>query len=462
MTTPPNDEPQPVLANVPACEGCGKASGLKLTRGGNPRLPRGWKWHHNEAGELICFCSDCWRQRYKLRAVTFPVAEVLNGEWKEFTDALKACWGLSTSLANWAVNELAKADTPRLPGDEKLAAMPKVGLYQLWQQHHQRSAWTGAAQSANCLLRGVELKYRSQRLDVVWRNKAVLPRYRYPVPYPVHNATWEPSYQEYTGTDGQVSKVPSVSVPLGSKRFLVRLRGGYERARQLAAFAKIISGEAIRGELALYRVRGSLGDHRSSVSERHPGGGARVSYRIMCKLVAWLPGGERVKDRSGTLEVKTASNALWVAFAEGRENPWMLKANYVRRWIMAHRWKLQAIATDTKAERRRPKKRRLQLNEYLDKITHRQRNRLDTFCHTAAKMLAFFAHRQNVAEVVYDDRNKKYFQGEFPYFKLAGLLKQKLDEFGIVFRQAASDTNGSAESESNGDDDGNGSASGTS
>src|SRR6266702_4513974 len=101
------------------CSGCQKVQTVRATPKGE-RVPRGW-----QRLAASVYCGECWTKRYRLRAVTFPVAEVLGDvPWSEFTDALKQCWGLSTSLANWAVTELAKADTVRTPDQHKLAVMP--------------------------------------------------------------------------------------------------------------------------------------------------------------------------------------------------------------------------------------------------------------------------------------------------------------------------------------------------
>jgi hypothetical protein len=406
-----------------ACTACNRTVESKRAR-----LPKGW--HRSDEA---AYCADCWQQRYRLRAVTFPVAEVLDGNWSEFTTALRDCWSRSTALANWAVTELAKNDTIRAPDQAQLGPMPPLALYQLWQGHHQRCQWIGAAQSANAILRAVENKYRKSRLEVIWRAAANLPRYRYPVPYPVHNAAWQATYLEYAGSDGQISKVPAVSVPLGQRRWLLRLRGGPERRRQLASFAQIVTRAAIQGELSLYRRRASSGAHRSDLTGRGTGGAARVPYRVMAKLVAWLPQPLRERTHEGVLEVHTGSNALFVAWAPGRAKPWLLHANHVRRWIALHRRRLACIRDDTKAERRRPKRQRVQTNDHLAQLTYRHRCRLETFCHQAAKMLAAFAGRCQVAEVIYDDQNTTYFS-EFPYFTLRQLFEQKLEDLGIRLR----------------------------
>src|SRR5262249_24874423 len=161
--------------------------------------------------------------------------------------------------------------------------------------------------------------------------------------YRVHNAAWQAAYSAYTGSDGQISQVPTVSVPLGQRRWLLRLRGGRERRRQLAAFAQIVSHAAIPGEFSLYRQRASSAVHRRTVTERSAGGAARVSYRVMAKLVAWFPRPQQERPRAGVLEVRTGRNALFVVRAPGREEPWLLHADHVRRWIARHRVQLQHL-----------------------------------------------------------------------------------------------------------------------
>lgn len=404
------------------CEKCGKKAKGK-------RLPPGWK----RTGKTFATCRDCWRQAYLLRAVTFPVASPVGATWDELRAALDASWANSTGLANWAVTELAKRDVVRGPGDGKLPAMRPVYLY----PEARRRFPAMDCQSVVAVLHAVEGKYRKARLDVVWRSAAVLPRHRYPVPYPVHNQGWSARYA--TPEDpGVPDRSPLVRVRLQGKPFLLRLRGGHHYRRQLAAFAQIAGGQAVRGELALYRQRCSDGAHRNGTEGRTPGGGRHVSYRVMAKLVAWLPRDGRgpLKPLAGQGELRTGGGAFLTAVVDGRE-PWVLHADHVRRRVAAHRKFLDAISDDTKYEKRWPKRQRLQMNECRELRCEKQHSRLKSWNQQAARMAAEFLWRQGVAEVLYQDRDKS-FAAEYPWHQLKGELARVCDEVGLLFTVVAS------------------------
>ena len=86
----------------------------------------------------------------------------------------------------------------------------------------------------------------------------MLPTYRYPQPFPVHNQSWSPAL---------VEERPQVTVRIADRRYVLRLKGGPRYRRQRLAFLSMCSGEAEYGELALYRQGTDL----------------------FCKMVAWLP-----------------------------------------------------------------------------------------------------------------------------------------------------------------------------
>jgi hypothetical protein len=383
--------------------------------------------------------------------VTFPVAAPLDRNWTALRADLQQCWARSTSLANWAIRELAKHDVVRQPGQEKIPPMPPCYLYGLAAQSYPAwSEWAGSYAAAQSLLRAVEQKYRKERLATVWRSERSLSSYRYPVPYPIHNAVWKARYEEIEGDDGQVMRVPVVDVKLASHDWTLRLRSGRERWRQLAAFAQLVSGEAVQGELALYRVRASQGAHRSAGHERAPGGGADFRTRLIVKLVAWLPREQRngAKPKHGTLEVRTGTHALLVAVHAKREQPWVLKQHQVRRWVRQHQRRLLELNEDAKSQRRRLKDRWQQTQDYLDKITHRHRCRLKTFCDTASAWLVNFAERLGVAELRYDDSERGYC--DLPWSELRQLIARKCDDKRIGFVAANAEAVESAGADDNG------------
>lgn len=401
------------MKSLSCCE-CGTLHEAKPTVNDNPRLPRGWKKHDGHV-----YCAGCWSNRYALRSVVIPVASPVSCDWETFKAALATCWDQSTGLANWAVTELAKADVTRMPGDSCLPSMPPVYLYP-----RARALFPLLpSKTLNAVLNNVQKRYCKSRLGVIWRSDTSLQRYRYPVPYPVPSQAWKARYGD--------GNVPLIEMRLGNEPFTLRLRGGYPNRRQLQTFAKIVSGQAVKSELAIYRQRASLGDHRSVIEAREPGGGARVCYSVLAKLTCWVPRTVSHTEREGALEVRTASDSFLIANASGHQ-PWILNADHVRRWVASYRKRLHRLSEDTKYEKRWPKRARRQMADFRAALVERQRRRVDTFCHQAAAMLAGYAERIRVARMEYDDTDRS-FVDEFPWYRFQQLLEAKLAARGIEF-----------------------------
>ena len=399
------------------CTACQKQVATKKTARGNLRVAQGWK--RVDAETLLC--PACRAKRLRLRAVTFPVATVIGAEWKEFTDALRVCWARSTELANWAVRQLLLADSERRAGDAKLAKAPKYELYRKWQDFHDRAAWSGAAQSANCLLRAVEQKFRKKRYALLWLNSEAPPRAKYPQPYPVHNASWKAEYHETVGETGQVMKVPVVSVVLDGTRFVLKLRSGFTRSRQLKAFAQLASGEALRGELAIYRQR-SFSAHRRTDG----------TSRIMVKMVAHLPAPLTERTARGVFEVRTGRKALLVGMAPGRDKPWLYHSFWLKQAIYNYDSKRQRLADDLKAERRPASQREL---AWLRDAAMKMNRQIDSGCRLMARMITQYAVRQGLAEVAYDDSERRYFS-RFDWGKLARYLSEACESADVKLTRA--------------------------
>jgi hypothetical protein len=213
------------------------------------------------------------------------------------------------------------------------------------------------------------------------------------------------------------------------ERFTLRLRGGWQMKRQLGAFGQIVRGEAIPGELALYRVRANGSDHRNGMQDRSPGGGQRQYWRIMAKLVAWLPR-QPAKERKGRMIVRTQDDCFCRVACPGRED-WVLNADHVRRWVAQHRRYLQRMAEDLKFEKRWPAKVRQQMVESQERRCLKQRHRIETWCRQATATIANFADRQGVEQVEYDDSVCGYLPS-FAWGTFWALLGFKLDGFGIT------------------------------
>jgi hypothetical protein len=435
------------------CAICDREKETKPTAKG-ARLPPGWKRHGDDA---TIYCRDCWSKSFVLRAVTLPVATVVEGgEWSEFLDACKAGWRAAGDVANWAVLELARAESPRTAETERLPKLAKPYLY----PGARAVAPALDPTSTVAVLHAVEGRYAKARLATMWFRTQSLPVYRYPCPVPIHNQSWDAVEAE----GGR----PCVSVRLGGRRWMLAL-GTHNRKRQLAAWRRIATGAAVKGELALIGQEVSANDNKQGGEDRAAGGGRRKTLRIMAKMVAWFPRQE-AREREGVLYLRTDGESFWVYHVGEKGDVKHLKAEHVKRWDAQHRrrlrglppelppdtrmdvdgrkpppipidlapsWEarhrrhLEGMSDDLKYEKRWPAEVRRQAGERQDLWIKKHRDRINSFCHEASAMLANFAQRQNVATVVYDDANRAFVE-RFPWFQLEQMLRYKLDERGIA------------------------------
>lgn len=440
------------------CGLCSREQVAKPAKSGEAKLPAGWKRHDSHI-----YCRDCWKKSFILRAVTLPVGSVIDGgEWGEFFSACKDNWRHATDVANWAVTELARNDTPRKASDERLATFKAPYLYPGARDVAPEMTPT----SVVALLHAVEGRYRKARLATLWFRTQSHPVYRYPVPLPIHAQSW----QCVEGDGGRAC----ISFRLGARRWLVSLATARHK-RQLVAWRRILRGGAIATELSILGQEGRHNDHRNDGEERQAGGGRRKTMRVMAKLVAWFPRKEgRVRD--GVLYLRTDGTSFWVYHVGTSGEVKHLKAEHLKRWQAQHRRflagasdgaagegesgkppvpidkirsrqaqhrrHLDAMADDMKHEKRWPKDVRRQTGERRDLWVIKYRNRVDAFTHEASAMLAKFAERNNVTTVVYDDTDQS-FVDRFPWRQLRDRLEYKLEERGITLKVAAkSDTAG--------------------
>jgi hypothetical protein len=418
------------LQTTIACSDCKVERQVRQTAKGKGSVHPPWKRHPDDT----IYCGTCWRKRYMLRAITIPIAGPVGRTWPELRKALALCWAQSTSLANWTVHQLAKHDIVRLPSMEKLPSSPKVYLY----PEACRSFPNMASQSVVAVLHAAEGKYRKERLNVLWRHAASWPDVRYPMPYPVHNKGWKVVRSE----NGLIT----ITARLNNERWTLRLRGGDGFRRQLKAIALLLTGQAIAGELSLYRQRANPGDHRNGTEDRAPGGGQRVMFRIMAKMVLWLPRPEPSAKRQQALMVQTATDHFFVASVPGREQPWVINGDHIRRRVQAHKKYVQRMMEDLKHEKRWPAAMRQQMKDALDRRCNKHARRIDSFLHEVSHQVAMLAKRSEVAKVIWDQREEGYFRQGFPWHKLCTYLGYKLDEWGIALEDARGDVMNESES----------------
>lgn len=403
--------------------------------------PRGWKLYR---GEL--WCDDCWRRAFVLRAQSVPIAgpvvdggpEEQKAAWVDLREALDNAWANSTTLANWYVTELAKADTVRTPAMERMPAFTAPYLY----NEARAVCPTMDPASVQALTHAVERRYGKRRFAVIWKRDESLPNYTYPVPYPIRvgGNPERPEWRIQAGPGGSTF----LSFLLGGVRRTVRLRGGREFARQMKAVRLLATGVALPAELSLIGPKASASANRNGTTTREPGGGRQKHRRIMAKMVMWLP--KRTDNREGgALHVRTGGGSFCSYFVvregevEPASEPRHLNADHVRRWVRAHYERNARAAEDLKHEKRWPKPVRRGMVEAQEPRLQKFHNRINTFIHQTSAMLAGYATRQRVVSVVYDDSDHSFIPAgpddlvKFPWAALRTMLEYKLDEAHIEF-----------------------------
>lgn len=405
------------------CNGCGKEHVAKATKTGMERVPRGWHRHAERT-----WCGDCWAERYVIRALTFAVASpIVGGDWKFLRAALAEQWSVSTAAANWMTTELYARDVKR-DGQEKCPPMPRVYLYPEARARFP----TLPSQSVAALEQTIQRKYRAKRFKVIWTCEESLPNYRYPLPFSIPNQGWSCEWIERIDPAQPKNKnrQPVVSARIGDTRWGLRLRGGERSAHFLPAFAQLVNGDAIAGEMAVYRVRAG-GDGRDKARDA---GGQSFATDIMVKLVGWFPRPPRKADKNGSLKVRSTGESLLLALDAKAERLWVVNADHLRRWSAEHARNLQRFSDDMKAEQR-------PVPLFASRraaIVEKQRRRMDAAIHQISAQLVGFARRKRFAELSYDDSDKSFCE-RLPWFRLRALVEQKCDAAGIKFVVASGD-----------------------
>jgi hypothetical protein len=388
------------------CAACRRVRERPMARNGSRRIPAGWKCLEGQ-----WWCVACTRERFVLRAVALPVSGPVDGTWAELREALHTAFAETTRCANWLVTEFYARDAKREPADGRLRAMPRVYLYPEARLRFPALA----SQTLASLERQVLARYRAARLDLVWRHAASLPTWRYPMPLPVPARMW---------TLERHAQRWCLSVRLGDRRWLLRLRHGPGMGRQLRLLDRVAAGDIDAGEATLYEMAAHRSDHRSeSAPER----------RLMVKIVVWLPRRVRATPASADLDhrrpdrataiISTSAEAfLAVRLAHetdrGRRDTWTQRGEQVRRWLAEAkpRDRSAGLASTPPIVARR---RAARLRRSLDDWTHR----------VGAHVIAW-AGRRGVTTLVWDDRSPASAPA-FPWRRFVRTLTDKAQLAGI-------------------------------
>lgn len=401
------------------CSGCGIEKSTARGKS-DAKLPPSWK--RGDSGEPIC--DGCWKSKYVLRAITVPVAGPEGATWAEFREALHLCWAGATSVANWAVAELAKADVIRTPSMEKMPKAPKVALYALGNQHF--GSWSAAGidtGTAATICQQIQSKYLRRRMESIWQRKAALPTYRYPYPYPIRAQDWDL-------VELREGQSIGVNCRMGGRRWTIRLRGGAQFGRQIGMLRRLMNGEGRAVEMTLLERRVTESDNRPGNAGADKASNATKS-RVMVKIAAWIP--RKEDGRDGTMTVRTDPDSFLVALI-GEEKLWNYHADHLRRWMSEHGRRSQRFSDDIKLERRRGRARK-EMFESRQKFCRKQNDRIDSAIHEISRMVVGVADRRKLAVLRYDDSCREYIRS-FPYDCLRQRLQYKAEELGIEFVHA--------------------------
>ena len=254
------------------------------------------------------------------------------------------------------------------------------------------------SQSIASLENASKKKYRALRYKLIWLSNIALPNFRYPTPFPIPAQGWSGEI---------VDQRPIVSMRIGDKRWLLRLRGGARFRRQVSAFREMTNDTAVPGEAAIYQK----------------------GNQIMVKMTLWLPRGAPTAGSEGTLKILTRTDSLLVAINSKDEKLWEYHGDHLRRWSAEHARQLKRWADDSKFEQRPVPS----FAERRSAAVEKQRQRMDSALHEIATQVAGYARRRKFAAVQFDDSGEHSFCETFPWFRLRQLLAEKLDAIGVRF-----------------------------
>jgi hypothetical protein len=413
------------------CVVTGEKREAKPTKKGNLRLPRGWRRLPDGRP-----CSpDGWSQLYALQ-VLHVVLRPADGQWKPFRELLRGAWTESRALAQWALDQCFQGDVRRTPDSPDRMPKPKpIYLYGLAKENYPRwSQWEGAAASANCTLRRAEKKWRETRRAVLWYGSDRPPIYGYPQPYILDADQWD-----VVAPDEDDKQEWKASLALPGGRILCTLRQGkragraHNRKRLDTHVLKALAAkEAVKVEAAVIRRLVNGSDHRTGSAQSN-GQGVRVTYEECLKIVCYIRKRARKHENAKTLWVVTQPDCLLSVLDEDKDRLWNLNADYVRKWIVGYSRRLQRLSEDAKAERRRPRDKKMPLAQDRQQLKLKQDLRMKSALHELSRQVVNYVLRARATKVEYKDQEKRYIES-FPWFVFReSYLVPKLKAEGIEF-----------------------------
>ncbi len=466
------------------CGRCGGKGQSKVKASGKAHYPRNWKPYDG-----VLTCEQCRRQNYHTITLSWRVkrcvethnvsnnaviVELLNKHGKVYIrklDLKDAPPDNSPQLTQWAAKQLKvelskvrnarhgfdvirfleplwlevkqaadlavvellrQEDLPIRDGNFGLLDQTKVveklkAVFPLLPKH-----------AVDAMMLRIMLEYRKRRYDVLVRGDHSTLTYKYGYPILIRKGKWFPR----PPTEGMSAQ--RLEVVLGkeegcikkgkhsNQRLILELCGGRGYSRYITTFKKLLTGEAVGGELALKGVK--------------PAGLPRSATELYVNLRLELPVA-KTKGAHGSLYVATDDKSFLYARVNDRKL-WRINGDQLPKqfralattlqkvpgWIERHDERLQRLADDLKFENGTQRANSEAIAVVRERFVERQRNRLENFVETVTAAVADYAHRRRFAQIVYNDRRRNSFGGaHFPWSKLELRLRQKAEAHGLKF-----------------------------
>lgn len=184
--------------------------------------------------------------------------------------------------------------------------------------------------------------------------------------------------------------------------WVVRLKGGSNYRDQIRGLERAIKGEC-------------YGDSKIWMDRR---GVAIIG--VSCQVEA-----RKQSGLSGTLVVASSMDSLIKMTSSRSDVPFVINADVCKQWQAWASRKMQRLRQDRKsgADRRR-------IQEQIDAVSRKNRDRFKTLCHEVASQVVKRAVQKSFAEIKIDFTIKSYVRS-FPWFDLISMIKYKAEDAGI-------------------------------
>lgn len=388
------------------CDATQKERQTKLSRKGTPKLPRGWK---RIAGKT--YCPEAYKDRFVVRALKVPVMWPENKEDRDaLANAIRKGQRELREIANHTLSALYTHDLQTSQFDEegKLSKFEIPYLYPILRERLPSVTPDLVVLMTN----RVTLTYLKDRWDVRVGRKS-LPNYRQ-LPLFI-----------------RASENNKWAIVDGKPKFTVTLIKGYRTTLTINQTSRAGANEKRRRNHnrnwhALVKT----------IEEGMPIGECQLTIdkrgNIMLTAIVTIP--KQLRERDGTLHIKTDKDSLLLAFNDKDHKLWDYHRDDLIRRQAAHKARLQRWSDDSKYEDRPNPA----FSNRRSCAVRKHRNWLNTVVEQASARVANYANRRGIKKVIFTEGEK--LTDQFDWHKLKTRIEQKCDAYGIDFEVVQAET----------------------